>query len=49
MQIGKKYKLKRGFYISDTISEIEALIEQRSQAGNEEKEQTQSMEQDIIK
>lgn len=49
MQIGKKYKLKRGFYISDTISEIEALIEQRSQTGNEEKEQTQSMEQDIIK
>ena len=49
MQIGKKYKLKRGFYISDTISEIEALIKPKSQIGNEEKVQVHDMEQDIMK
>ena len=49
MQIGKKYKLKRGFYISDTISEIEALIKPKSQTGNQEKIQAQDIEQDIIK
>ena len=49
MQIAKVNKLKRGFYISDAISEIETLIKSKSQTGNVEKVQVQAMEQDTIK